>query len=189
VTGNTSQAKRCRPKGVGTFLISGMDWATYSAAADQAYRIQQAIAQDLATYLSIPLTMDDRRRLAQDPDGSHLAYDYYVTGQRFLDAVTDPRGADSAAENFRQALRIAPDSALAHVGLSEAVWQIYHRDHDPQSLAEAEREAEAACRIDPNLPTAKVALARVHRSTGNHSAAIDELKTRPVFIALVGNAD
>ena len=149
---------------------------TYSAAADQAYRTQQAIARDLATYLSIPLSMKDRRRMATDADESHLAYDYFVTGSRFLDAPDEPRGPDSAAENFRQALRVAPDFALAHVGLSEALWQIYHRDGNGEALAEAEREAETACRIDPEMPTAQVALARIHRTTGRHDSAIEELE-------------
>jgi len=149
---------------------------TYSAAADQAYRTQQAIARDLAAYLSIPLTVDDRRRMARAADGLHLAYDYFVTGQRFLDATNDPRGPDSAAENFRQALRIAPDFALAHVGLSEALWQVFHQRGDVEALAEAESEAEAACRLDPEMPTAQVALARIHRTTGRHDSAIEELE-------------
>ncbi len=149
---------------------------TYNAAADQAYRTQQAMARDLATYLSIPLSVRDRRRMAQDADESHLAYDYFVTGQRFLDAPNETRGPDSAAENFRQALRVAPDFALAHVGLSEALWQIYYRDGNGKALAEAEREAETACRIDPELPTAQVALARIHRTTGRHDSAIEELE-------------
>jgi serine/threonine protein kinase/tetratricopeptide (TPR) repeat protein len=148
----------------------------YSAAADQAYRTQQAVARDLATYLSIPLSLKDRRRMAKDGDESHLAYDYYVTGQRFLDAANETRGPDSAAENFRQALRVAPDFALAHVGLSEALWQIYHRDGNGETLAEAEREAETAFRIDPEMPTAQVALARIHRTTGRHDSAIEELE-------------
>ena len=149
---------------------------TYSAAADQAYRTQQAIARDLARYLSIPLSPNDRRRMAKDADESHLAYDYFVTGSRFLDAPDEPRGPDSAAENFRQALRVAPDFALAHVGLSEALWQIYHRDGNGEALVEAEREAETACRIDPEMPTAQVALARIHRTTGRHDSAIEELE-------------
>lgn len=149
---------------------------TYSAAADQAYRTQQSIARDLATYLSIPLTVSDRRRMAEKPDGSHAAYDYFVTGQRFLDAENDPRGPDSAAENFRQALRIMPDFVLAHVGLSEALWQIHYRDGDREALAEAEKEAETACRIDPEEPTAQVALARILRTTGRQDAAIEQLE-------------
>jgi len=149
---------------------------TYSAAADHAYRSQQSIARDLAVFLSIPLTDSDRRRMAEEPDGSHAAYDYFVTGQRFLDAEDDPRGPDSAAENFRQALRIMPDFMLAHVGLSEALWQIHYRDGDRDALAEAEKEAETACRIDPEAPTAQVALARILRTTGRQDAAIEQLE-------------
>ena len=149
---------------------------TYSAVADHAYRTEQSIARDLAVYLSIPLTVSDRRRMAEDPGGSHAAYDYFVTGQRFLDADDDPRGPDSAAENFRQALRILPDFMLAHVGLSEALWQIYYRDGDRDALAGAEKEAETACRIDPEAPTAQVALARVLRTTGRQDVAIEQLE-------------
>lgn len=149
---------------------------TYSTAADQAYRTQRSIARDVATYLSIPITVGDRRRMAERPDGSHAAYDYYVTGQRFLDAEEDPRGPESAAENFRQALRIMPEFVLAHVGLSEALWQIYYLDGERATLAEAEREAETACRIDPDSPTAQVALARILRTTGRQDAAIEQLE-------------
>ena len=149
---------------------------TYSTAADQAYRTQRSIARDLATYLSIPLTASDRRRMAEKPDGSHAAYDYFVTGQRFLDNGEDPRSPDSAAQNFRQALRIKPNFVLAHVGLAEALWQIYYLDGDRSTLAEAEDAAETACRIDPDAPTAQVALARILRTTGRQDAAIEQLE-------------
>ena len=149
---------------------------TTSTAADQAYRTQRSIARDLATYLSIPLTQSDRRRMAEKSDGSHAAYDYYVTGQRFLDAEEDPRSPDSAAENFRQALRLKPDFVLAHVGLAEALWQIYYLDGDRATLAESEAAAETACRIDPDEPTAQVALARILRTTGRQDAAIEQLE-------------
>ncbi len=149
---------------------------TYATAADQAYRTQRSIARDLSTYLSIPLTGNDRRRMAEKPDGSHAAFDYYVTGHRFLDAEDDVRGPHSAAENFRQALRIKPDFVLAHVGLSEALWQIYYLDGDRTTLAEAEAAAETACRIDPGAPTAQVALARILRTTGRQDTAIMQLE-------------
>ncbi len=150
---------------------------TYSAPGDEAYHLQRTIARDLAVFLSIPLTVDERRRLARDPGDAHLAFDYYVRGQRFLDDVDDPRGADAAADNFRQALRTDPDFALAHAGLSEALWQLWVRDFDREALAEAEQEAETARRIDPGLPAAQVALARVYRSTGRGGAAIAEIES------------
>ncbi|MGD8440987.1 MAG: protein kinase [Holophagae bacterium] len=149
---------------------------TYSTTADAAYRTQRSIAEDLETYLSIPLTASDRRRMAERPDGAQAAYDYYVAGQRFLDAEDSTLGPDSAADNFRQALRIKPDFVLAHVGLSEALWQKYYRDGDRATLDEAEAAAETACRIDPEEPNAQVALARILRTTGRQDTAIEQLE-------------
>jgi Flp pilus assembly protein TadD len=74
-------------------------------------------------------------------------------------------------------LRTDPDFALAHAGLSEALWQLWVRDVDREALAEAEHEAETARRIDPGLPAAQVALARVYRSTGRGGAAIAEIES------------
>jgi Flp pilus assembly protein TadD/TolB-like protein/tRNA A-37 threonylcarbamoyl transferase component Bud32 len=149
---------------------------TYSTPGDDAYHLQQAIARDLAVFLSIELTVDDRRRLARDTTGAHLAFDHYVNGQRFLDELDEPRGPDAAADNFSQALRIDSGFALARVGLSEALWQIYLRDLDRGALIEAEEHALAARDIDPGLAAARVALARIYRTTGRHDEAVAEVE-------------
>jgi Flp pilus assembly protein TadD/TolB-like protein len=149
---------------------------TYSAPGGELYGLDRVMAGDLASFLSIPLTAEDRRRLASDPGGADQALDYYVTGRRFLAEVDALRGPDSAAENFRQALRLDPDFALAHVGLSEALWETYLRDLDRGALEEAERHAGEALRLDPELPEARLALARILRSTGRHDAAAAEIE-------------
>jgi len=148
----------------------------YTSEPDQVLRLQGRVANDLTTYLSIPLSLKERRRLAKDPTGSHQAFDFYVAGQGFLDQYDNPNGPYFAADNLRQAIRIDPTFALARAGLSEALWQIYHRDMDEEALAEAEVEANLALEIDPDLPAALVALARVHRSTGRQEAAIEKLE-------------
>ena len=149
---------------------------TYATTDDRAFGSQRAMARDLATYLSIPHDEDRRRRLASGDDGTRQAFAAYVAGRRFLDATGDPKAPAAAAENFRQALRIAPDFVLARVGLSEALWQAYHFDGDSRTLVEAEREAREALRLDPELPAAQVALARAHRGSGRHAESIRELE-------------
>jgi tetratricopeptide (TPR) repeat protein len=104
-------------------------------------------------------------------------FDYYVSGQRFLDRIDDPHGPDAAADNFRQALRLDEDFALARVGLSEALWEIYLRDLDRAALEAAEDHAEKAREIDPEMPEAHLALARIYRTTGRHEAAVREVET------------
>jgi tetratricopeptide (TPR) repeat protein/TolB-like protein len=149
---------------------------TYSAPGGEIFALQRVMAGDLTTFLSIPLSADDRRRLARDPQGADRALAYYVTGRGFLDRVDDLRGPDAAAENFRQALRLDPDFVLAHVGLSEALWEIYLRDVDRAAVDEAEVHAKKARDIAPDLPEARLALARIYRTTGRHDEALREVE-------------
>ena len=148
----------------------------YTAPGGEIYGQQRIMASDLATFLTIPLSGNDRRRLARDPRGADQAFDYFVTGRRFLDRVDDFRGPDAAAENFRQALRLDPEFVLAHVGLSEALWEIYLRDIDQTALEEAERHAETARELDPTLADARLALARIYRTTGRQDAAVEQIE-------------
>jgi tetratricopeptide (TPR) repeat protein/TolB-like protein len=161
-----------------TDTVTGMVlWShTYSSAGGDLYGLQRTMVGDLATFLSIPLSADDRWRLARNPQGADQALDYYVTGRGFLDRVDDLRGPDAAAENFRHALRLDPDFVLAHVGLSEALWEIYLRDVDRAALEDAELHAEKARDADPDMPEARLALARIYRTTGRHDAAVIEIE-------------
>jgi serine/threonine-protein kinase len=149
---------------------------TYTAPGGEIFALQRVMANDLATFLSIPLSEDDRRRFARGSLGADQAFDFFVTGRRFLDSVDEFRGPDAAAENFRQALRLNPDFALAHAGLSEALWEIYLRDLDRAALEEAEDHAERAREIAPEMPEAGLALARVYRATGRHDEAVKEVE-------------
>ena len=149
---------------------------SYSAPGGEVYALTRSMANDLANFLSIPLTAEERRNFAREPEGVGKAYDYFVTGRRFLDRIDDPRGADAAADNFRQALRHDEAFALAHVGLSEALWEIYVRDLEKKTLDEAEAHAEKAREIDPEMPEAHLALARIYRTTGRHDAAVREVE-------------
>jgi serine/threonine-protein kinase len=150
---------------------------TYSAPGGEVYGLQRSMARDLATFLSIPLSIEERRRLEREPEGAGQAFDYYVTGQRFLDRIDDPHGPDAAADNFRQALRLDQVFALAHVGLSEALWQISVRDNDRVALETAEDHANMAREIAPDMPEAHLALARIYRTTGRHDEAVAEVET------------
>jgi len=149
---------------------------TYPSPSGEIYSQQRIMASDLATFLSIPLSEEDRRRLARNPGGAGQAYDFYVTGSRFLDRIDDYRGPDAAADNFRQALRLDPNFALAHVGLSEALWEIYVRDFDRAAVEEAEAHAEVALELAPGMADARLALARIYRATGRQEEAAAEVE-------------
>jgi len=62
------------------------------------------------------------------------------------------------------------------VGLSEALWEIYLRDLDRAALEAAEDHAEMAREVAPEMPQARLALARIYRTTGRHDAAVTEVE-------------
>ncbi len=152
-------------------------WAEeFHRDSKELFALQKELGKALTKILDIPLSFRERRRLARDPSASFRAYDYYLQGQQFLGAVDRPRGPDMAAEVFRKAISLDSEFALAHVGLSEALWRIYQREKNGDLLTEAEAEAERAAALDPDLPAAQVALARVYRSTGRLGQSIAELR-------------
>ena len=148
----------------------------YTAKPSELQWLQEDVARDLEALLSIPLSPKERHRLAEDPAALTRAYAHYVRGQGFLDQADNPSGPESAADNFRQAIRLHPAFAVARAGLSEALWQIYHRDLEPEDLEQSEEQARLALEQDPDLPAAHVALARVLRDTGQVSASIEALE-------------
>ena len=139
------------------------------------FALQKEIAYRLTAVLSIPLSRIERDRLARDPAGSLKAWEYFVKADQKLDA-RDPRSLDDAVNLLEQALRLDPRFALAHASLSEALWQIYRRDAKSEKLQQAEKEARRALEIDPGLPAAQTALARVLRATGHSAESIGELQ-------------
>ncbi len=142
----------------------------------QIFEIEKQITRSLTKFLEIPLSRVERARLAKNPTASLRAYDFYLQGQQYLEDVDNPDGAEFARDLFRQAVRIDPEFALAHVGLSSALWKIYQHGRDPEVLDEAEQEAKSALEIDPDLPAAQVALAQVYRSTGRYAESIGQLR-------------
>jgi Flp pilus assembly protein TadD/TolB-like protein len=145
-----------------------------SGERDDLFDLQRRLVAELTEVLAIPLSRRERRRLAEDPTGSRQAYEYYLKGlQRLRDREARP---EFAVESFRQALRIDPGFTLAHAGLSEALGRVYARDRDPAVLAEAESAAHRAVELDPGLPAAHMARARLFRMTGRLDASIADLE-------------
>ena len=149
---------------------------SFTGQQESLLALQHRIADTFVRFLEIPLSMADRRRLAEDPTKSRQAYEYYLRGQRHLEQRGDIESLDFAIGAFNQAIRLDPEFALAHVGLSEALWHRYDIDRNATTLVEAETAAERAVELDDELAAAQVALARVYRSRGRYQASAEELR-------------
>jgi tetratricopeptide (TPR) repeat protein len=149
---------------------------SFTGQQESLLALQHRIADSFVRFLEIPLSMADRRRLAEDPTKSRQAYEFYLKGQRYLEQLGDMESLDFAIGAFNQAIRLDPEFALAHVALSEALWYRYASDRDAATLAEAEAAAERAAELDDELAAAQVALARVYRSRGQYQDSAEELR-------------
>ncbi len=162
-----------------------LDASELSGSPEELIELQRRISRRLIQILEIPLSRRERSRLGSDPTRSFQAYDLYLRAQQYLDrgrtaasgtSLGDVDAAETAVALFDRAVELDAEFALAHVGLSEAYWQMAQRDRGTGPLEEAEREARRALEIDPELPAAHVALARLARSTGRVSESIASLR-------------
>ena len=149
---------------------------SYDRTMDDVFAIQTEIAEAIAAELRVPLGLDDPSELVT-PTADLEAYDLYLAGR----ARIRERGA-----SLREAVRlfeaaIARDStwAPAWAALAEAhelrswypaAWDEEPEDDDAYNAtvarhhAAAEVAAQRALTIDPDIPTARVALGSVYRN-------------------------
>jgi tetratricopeptide (TPR) repeat protein len=104
------------------------------------------------------------------------AYDAYLRGMRLLDDADDPLAPDRASEQFGRAIALDPEYAPAWAGRSKALFRLHARDHDQEALVSAEKAADEALRLDPDLLEGRVARAQILRGTGRSAEAITELR-------------
>ncbi len=148
----------------------------FSEPEDRLMDLQAEIARWVAGVLQVSLSRGERKRLNEDPTRSFKAYDLYLQGQDFLIDRQLRRGPELADQVFRQAIREDPEFALAHVGLSEALWRRFRAGEGKGYLDQAEQEANAAIQLDPALAAAQVARARILRERGEVGRSIAELQ-------------
>jgi tetratricopeptide (TPR) repeat protein len=81
----------------------------------------------------------------------------YYRARNFSDALDDA-SLQSAITNFEAAIRLDPKFAHAHAGLGEACISMTLMDYAPAPLmAKARESIQAALKIDPRLPEARMA--------------------------------
>ena len=88
-----------------------------------------------------------------------------------------PTALEAARKHFESALKLDPNYAPALAGLSH-VEGYYYRDIDsnPAYLQRAEQLARQALAIDPQMPEAHIAMARVYGVTFRYPESISELR-------------
>ncbi|HEY3662467.1 MAG TPA: protein kinase [Chthoniobacterales bacterium] len=111
---------------------------------------------------------------ARDPGMKNPeAREFIISGRQFMfrDSIED---LDRSIGCLEKAIAIEPRSAIAHAYLASTIGGRDHFAPEPRGLERAEKEAEEALRLAPNLPDAHRALAGVLYERGNLSGALEE---------------
>jgi TolB-like protein/Tfp pilus assembly protein PilF len=152
-------------------------WAErYDRTVEDLFDLQADVSRRIVDALQIQLGPGERDLLQRPPTTDRAAYARYVEARTLADQRR--RSANRQAEQaLRDALAMDGGFALAHATLAEVlVLRVVLGWSDRGPLEEARRHAEQALELDPGLPQARVALARVHQAEGNHAALLADLQ-------------
>jgi TolB-like protein/tetratricopeptide (TPR) repeat protein len=149
-------------------LIGGHDnrvlWTnTFDEQWAHIFGVENAIATEVIRALTLPVTTDERRRLARLDTENPAAYREYLVGRHFWSRHT-PAGTTTGLQHFAKAIELDPNYAMAHAGMADSY--VAFASVRVSSASEAYEKARVAAiralELDPNLPEALSALAMVH---------------------------
>lgn len=142
-----------------------------------AEKIVPEMTWGAAEALDVAVLPEVRERLDRTPARSVTALTHYFRGLERQNRFDDEQALEEAVTQFREALRLEPDFALAYVGLSEALRRLARKTPSEEMKAEAQEAATKALEMDPGSPAARRALAKFYRDTGQIDLAIAELES------------
>ena len=153
-------------------------WADdFTGDLQNVFSLQEQAALKIAEALNLHLSPQEQqavlRRYTQNPQ----AYQEFLVGRSLLIHEDQPAELELARKHFESALKLDPNYAPALAGLSH-VEGYYYRDvnSDPAYLQRAEQLARQALTIDPLLPEAHIAMARIYGVTFRYPESINELR-------------
>ena len=140
------------------------------------FDVQAEIAQTIASSLKIKLTELEKNRLNKRPTENLTAYDYYLKGRSYYYRY-QKEDNEKAIEQFKMAIALDPQYALAWAGLGDAYSQmnstfgreVYWND---SSIAAGKR----AVRLDSNSSEAYKALASAYNNSKQYDKGFELLK-------------
>jgi serine/threonine protein kinase/Tfp pilus assembly protein PilF len=153
-------------------------WADdFTGDLQNVFSLQEQAALKIAEALNLHLSPQEQqavlRRYTQNPQ----AYQEFLVGRSLLVHEDQASALEAARKHFESALKLDPNYAPALAGLSH-VEGYYYRDIDsnPAYLQRAEQLARQAMAIDPQLPEAHIAMARIFGVNYRYPESIIELR-------------
>ena len=151
-------------------------WAdSYDRDMEDLFEIQADVARKVAGALEIALAPTELKDIEKKPTLDVRAYNYYLQGREYYFGYANNREyLELAISMFERALEVDSNFALAYAGLSDCYssYVMYAIDVKLSWLEEAERVAQKALSLDPDLAEAHRALSRLYSVQGKTEEAI-----------------
>jgi TolB-like protein/Flp pilus assembly protein TadD len=159
-------------------------WAEhYDRDVADIFAIQSEIAQQIANQLQAKLSAAEKAEIAERPTADPVAYALYIQAKE-IGAMPDWEGWEKSenreVELLEKAIQRDPNFALAYCALAKAQSDLFQSTEAGSGLSRthldlAEKAADAALRVRPDLGEAHMELARSSFLAGDFDKALDEL--------------
>jgi class 3 adenylate cyclase/TolB-like protein/Tfp pilus assembly protein PilF len=125
--------------------------------------IQSIVAGQIVDALKAGLTPDQKKELSKRYTENVEAYKYYVRGRNFWYA-RGRENIDSAEANFKQAIKLDPNYALAYAGIADCYTYNYKGMSQLEAIPIARGYANQALALDSNLSEGLTSLAFIQHN-------------------------
>ena len=148
--------------------------------AENIFDLQSEIARKIVSAISIELTPEESRRLAEVPTQNLAAYEAYLRARSVFFTANYSREKEAQAQPWlEQAIALDPNYVDAYVLLAQIYGQLYWRglDTSAEGLAKYRNLLEKATGLNPDSPSALRAMANYHyRFENDYPASLEVLK-------------
>jgi serine/threonine protein kinase/cytochrome c-type biogenesis protein CcmH/NrfG len=133
------------------------------------FEVQEEIARSIAQALRITLSPQEEKTMARKPTVNLQAYDYLLRGRNYARR----ENLEFAMQMLEHAIQLDPDFALAHAAFANLCGMQYElHGKDPRWIEKGISAADRALALEPQLPEALAAKARIFYAQNKYDEAI-----------------
>jgi TolB-like protein/Tfp pilus assembly protein PilF len=135
----------------------------YNRKPADIFEVQEEISREISQKLLSKLSGEERKRLTKRHTHDTEAYRHYLKGRFYWNKRTE-ENFRKGIENFRQAIELDPNYALAYAGLADSyiLLGFYGAEAPNEVMPKAKAAAVKALELDDSLAEAHNSLAFIH---------------------------
>ena len=152
-------------------------WAErYDRQLEDVFEVQDEIARSITQALRITLSPQEEKAIARKPTENPQAYDYFLRGRSHARRETRT-DLEFALQMYEHAIMLDPGFALAHAGKANACATVYEwHEKNPRWVERGLAACDQALKLEPHLPEAMVARARILYAQSKYEEAIQDAR-------------